>query len=158
MLTIGIGVISSSHADMVSQVVDIHRSIFTKCAFIVRIQLWGIGIRSRRSAIRSPITFMCCPGLPRGLWLLKESERFWLWTTKQLPQTTRRAGAAKGAHSEIGCSCKLQSSRCFPLAARQQPIYPDSVTSVHSFSSLGHYPKGLMLKMGDSSSVRLLIF
>lgn len=38
ILNIGIGVISSSHVDMVSQVVDIHHSPFTKCAFIVRIQ------------------------------------------------------------------------------------------------------------------------
>lgn len=61
MLTIGIGVISSSHVDMVSQVVDIHRS--TSPAFIVRIQHWGIGIRSRRSAVRSPTTFICCPAV-----------------------------------------------------------------------------------------------
>lgn len=63
MVTIDIGVDSSSHVDMVSQVVDIHGSQFTKCAFIVRIQPLGIGIRSRRSAIRSPTTFICCPAV-----------------------------------------------------------------------------------------------
>lgn len=36
---------------------------FTKYAFIVYIQHWGIGIRSRRSTVRSPTTFICCPAV-----------------------------------------------------------------------------------------------
>lgn len=65
MVTIDIGVDSSSHVDMVSQVVDIHGPTLP----IHKVRLYrphptlGIGIRSRRSAIRSPTTFICCPAV-----------------------------------------------------------------------------------------------
>lgn len=101
---------------------------FTKCTFIVRIQHWGIGIRSRRSAVRSPTTFICCPAVYDS----SESQDD-LGYRPQNSNDRRLAELALQSADRKAAAASLQSSRSFPLAAQQQPIYSDSVRSLAIF-------------------------